>query len=251
MHENPILAAEAAGGAQSRAAQSAQLAQMLAPQVNPILAPPVEPAADLVDFTAPSVHRRELQVARRDLRDMRRSQTAAEAIGPLTRDVEIYGFTKGQFSIIDILHHCLAATGPGAHLQISTWTAANADISTVLELCNSGKVASARWLVDLTFNRRSPELAQRIRNVFGDDAIRVAKNHAKFVLLSAGEWRLVIRTSMNLNFHPRFENFQLAHDPELWAFHDAILSEVWKRQKRADQDELRPYELHRQFNTDL
>lgn len=224
---------------------------MLPTRPNPLLAAAVEPEADLVDFTAPSVHRRELHANRREIRDMRRSKSAADALGTITRDVEIYGFTKGQFSIIDILHHCLDAIGPGAHLQISTWTAANADISTVLELCNSGKIASARWLVDLTFNRRSPELAQRIRDVFGDDAIRVAKNHAKFVLLSVADWRLVVRTSMNLNFNPRFENFQLAHDPELWEFHNAILSEIWTRQKRADQDMLRPYDLHKQFDAEL
>jgi hypothetical protein len=224
---------------------------MLPARRNTILAADVAPEADLVDFASPAVHRRQLSANRREVRDMRRTKTAAEAIGPITRDVEIYGFTKGQFSIIDILHHCLDIIGPSAHLQISTWTAANADISTVLELCNCGKVASARWLVDLTFNRRSPELAQRIRDVFGDDAIRVAKNHAKFVLLSVADWRLVVRTSMNLNFNPRFENFQLAHDPELWSFHDAILSEIWNRQKRSDQDLLRPYDLHRQFDADL
>jgi hypothetical protein len=227
---------------------------MLPTHQNQLLLPNIEPEADLVNFQSPSVHRRCRELGRdwkREVRDLRRAKTAKEAIGPLDRATEIYGFTKGQFSIIDIIHHCLDTIGPGAHLQLSTWTAANADISTVLDLCNSGKVASARWLVDLTFNRRSPELAQRIRDVFGDDAIRVAKNHAKFALLSAGDWKLVIRTSMNLNFNPRFENFQLAHDPELWHFHDAILSEVWQRQKRADQDMLRPYELHLQFESDL
>jgi plasmid stability protein len=36
-------------------------------------------------------------------------------------------------------------------------------LSGVLDLVESGRLVSARWLVDLTFNRRSPELAHRIR----------------------------------------------------------------------------------------
>lgn len=224
---------------------------MLPTRTNPILNPAGDPEADLIHFTAPSIHRRRLRTERRELRDMRRAKTAAAAIGKIDRRIEIYGFTKGQFSIIDVVNHCIETTGPGVDLQICTWTAGNNDVGAVLSLCNSGKVATSRWLVDITFNRRDPELAQRIRDVFGDDAIRVAKNHAKFILIAAGKWKLVIRTSMNINYNPRFENFQLAHDPELWEFHNAILNEVWNRQKRTDQDLLRPYDLQRQFNDTL
>ncbi len=209
-------------------------------RVNPLLAPPTRPEADLVDFASPSTHRRQVAHGRRELRDVRRAVTAAEAVGVLTRDVEVYGFTKGQFSIIDLINHALETIGPGATMQLVTWTAGNTDVGAITELCHSGKLKSARFLVDISFNRRDPELAQRIRDTFGDDSIRVAKNHAKFVLLAAGDWRIVIRTSMNLNYNPRFENFQIAHDPELYDFHDRILNEVWRRQRRGDQDLLRP-----------
>lgn len=232
---------------------------MIPERANPLLGKKSEPTADLTDIAAPTVHRRSIAAARamtkREIVDMRRAANAAEAIGTLTKDTEVYGFTKGQFSVIDILHHCLTHTGPGANLQISTWTAANSDITTVLDLCNCGRLGRARWLVDLTFNRRSPELAQRIRDVFGDDAIRVAKNHAKFMLLSDEQpdgWRFVIRTSMNLNFNPRFENFQLGHDPEMYDFHNAILDEVWAKQRRSVQDTTtKPYDIEKHFHADL
>lgn len=222
---------------------------MLTDRQNPLFKKESNPVADLTDFQSPAVHRRK-RSAKRDIRDVRRAETAADAIGPIDKETEIYGFTKGQFSVIDIINHVIDQIGP-ARLDISTWTAANSDVTTVLEMVNERRIESARWLVDLTFNRRSPELAQRIRDVFGDDAIRVAKNHAKFVMLGNDEWKVVVRTSMNLNFNPRFENFQLGHDPELYQFHAAIFDEIWTKQKRGIQDERRAYDIHRHFNNDL
>lgn len=221
---------------------------MLTRAPNAILQPPVNPAANLETIAAPTVHRRKLLAGRRELRDARRFETCEEAVGPLDRDTEIYGFTRGQFSVIDLLNHCLDHCGP-ATLTISTWTAANADVSTVLEMIGEGRLTGARWLVDLTFSRRSPELAKRIRDVFGPDSIRVAKNHAKFFLLDSADWKIVCR-SMNLNFNPRFENFQLANDPELFQFHKAIIDEVWARQP-VSLEAAKPYAIQRFFEEEM
>lgn len=215
---------------------------------NPLLRPPIEPTADLTDFDSPAVLRRSTMKA--ELRDARRAKTAAEAIGPISREIEIYGFTKGQFSIVDVVNHVLDQIGP-ARLDLCTWTAANNHITKVLQLVDAGRIIASRWLVDLTFNRRAPQLAHRIREVFGDDAIRVAQNHAKFLLLGNDEWKVVIRTSMNLNFNPRFENFQLAHDPELYRFHTQILDEVWRLQPRSLQDAARIATIRQHFNAQL
>lgn len=196
---------------------------------NPILKVAESPTADLAAIDRTVVHRRQVDTKRRQIRDQRRTETAAEAIEGLDKDVELFGFTKGQFSIIDLLRAVLDITGPAA-LVISTWTAANADVSTVLDFVGEGKVTGARWLVDFTFQRRSPALAQRIRQVFGENAIRVAQNHAKFSLISNNDWRVVIRTSMNLNFNPRFEDYTIAHDPELFDFMAGIIDEIWTKQ---------------------
>jgi hypothetical protein len=222
---------------------------MLKPPKNPLLFDREEPAVNLEKIQSPTVHRRKLRTAKREIRDLRRKQTAAEALAGLDHETEIYGFTKGQFSFIDIIEHCLTITGP-ARLQISTWTAAAADISSVLDLCRTKMLTDARWLVDLTFQRRSPELANQIRMTFGDDAIRVAKNHAKFILLDNDDWQIICRTSMNINFNPRFENFQIAHDPEMWQFHHGIFDEIWRKQKR-DVADWRPYEIHKHFDDEM
>lgn len=170
--------------------------------------------------------------AYRDVRDLRRKQTAREAIAGLARDGgEIFGLTKGQFSLVDLLEATLEKTGP-AHLEVSTWTAANTDVSKALDLIASGRILSARWLVDLTFVRRCPQLAARIRDAFGPDCIRVTKNHAKFSVVRNDAWLVAIRTSMNLNHNPRLEDFTIAHDPQLAGFLCAAMDDVWRTQRR-------------------
>jgi len=58
---------------------------------------------------------------------------AAAALGRITPGCEIYALTKGAFSLVDVLVHCLDATGP-ADVVVSTWTAAGADISFAFDL---------------------------------------------------------------------------------------------------------------------
>lgn len=173
-------------------------------------------------------------VARRPIRrksaDSFRRESAAEAIQSLDRDgFELFGLTRGQFSLTDMIVAILAKTGP-AKLSISTWTAARADVETMLDLMRSGQVTGCRWLVDQTFVRRAPELAAAIRERFGHDAIRVTRTHAKFVLLESERWRVALRSSMNLNQNPRLESFQVGHDPELCDFLGAAMDDFWARQ---------------------
>jgi hypothetical protein len=216
---------------------------------NPLKSKSAKVLVEVDRLAASTTLTRRKRTMRRELRDQRRLDCAAGALEGFGPDVEIVGYTKGQFSLIQLITEALRHTGP-ADLVISTWTAANADVTEVLQFCDIGLAKSARWLVDLTFSKRSPQLAQRIRDVFGGDAIRVAKNHAKFVLLANDRWRVVIRTSMNLNHNPRFENFDIAHDPELYGFHAAIIDEIWAKQGRV-VEQMRPYEIEKHFQEEL
>lgn len=167
---------------------------------------------------------------------MLRRESAAEAVAHLERDgMELFGLTRGQFSLTDLLQAVLTRTGPAA-LSISTWTAAHADVETMMGLLSSGQITSCRWLVDQTFVRRVPALAAQIRRQFGDDCIRVTKTHAKFCTIVNQSWQVALRSSMNLNQNPRLESFQIGHDPELCAFLDAALDDIWQRQDRQLQD---------------
>jgi len=54
-------------------------------------------------------------------------ETAVRALEDWGKKKEIFGFTKGQFSMVDLLEALLERTGE-ADVMISTWTAATRDL---------------------------------------------------------------------------------------------------------------------------
>jgi hypothetical protein len=221
---------------------------MLKPSPNPILVQ-TDRAVRLDALKSPATHRRKLLTAKRELRDLRQKQTAAEAIRGLDHEHEIFGFTKGQFSLLDLIGACLDVTGP-AHLSISTWTAAPHEIQSLAAMLQRGAITGTRWLIDFSMARRDPAATSQLWAAFGRNNVRVAQNHAKFFVLQNATWKLVCRSSMNLNMNPRYEDFQVAHDPELADFLNRLLDEVWAKQKREMAD-ANPYEIIKHFQADL
>lgn len=200
---------------------------------NPLLVSDPDPVVDPAVIRQAVIKR---PIPKREIMDLRRIQSATEAVAGLERDgMELFGLTKGQFSLTDMIEAILEKTGP-ADLSISTWTAANGDVTRMLELLNSGAIRSCRWLVDLTFMRRCPQLTAEIRAKFGADAIRVTKTHAKFCTITNDDWQIALRSSMNLNQNPRMESFQVGHDPVLCQFLSEVLDDVWKRQNKGIAD---------------
>ncbi len=197
---------------------------------NPLLADSAPPVVDPLVIETP-VLKRPIP-SRRLIEDQRRAASAAEAIAQLERDgTELIGLTRGQFSLADLLVAVLDKTGPAA-LSISTWTAASASVQSMLDLLRTGRITRCRWLVDTTFVRRVPQLVAEIRRSFGDDALRVTRTHAKFATVTNENWQVAIRSSMNLNQNPRLESYEIGHDPQLCAWLEGVLSDVWASQPR-------------------
>jgi len=167
-------------------------------------------------------------------------------IGALEPGCDIFAFSKGQISLIDLITEVLDQIGP-AEVVISTWTAAQRAIDESFRLLHDHRITTIRWLVDFSFLRRQPAYCQRLRERFGDDCIRVTKNHAKFILFKAGDWRIVLRTSMNLNQNPRFECWELSDDPAMYEFVSGIIERVFSEQPSEDTFKLRPGEHMQKF----
>jgi hypothetical protein len=144
-------------------------------------------------------------------------QSAETAIGTLEPGCRILGLTKGQFSLLDLLRACLAQTGP-AHVIVSTWTTGIRDADNARLLLDTGKILSFRLLTDRSFATRQPKYCAAIVRAFGNAAIRCTNTHAKFCLIQNGGWNIAIRSSMNLNRNPRFEQFDLDDDAQIVAF---------------------------------
>ena len=178
---------------------------------------------------------------KRQVRHDYRAERAADAVGPIEHGMEVYGLSVGRFSLTDLLLHCLEATGP-ADVTISTWTAAGADIEEAYRLLSSGQVRSIRFLVDFSFPSRQPAYCAALRERFGDDAIRVTKNHAKFLLIRNAEWSLVVRTSMNLNRNLRLESFEVSDHAPMADFIESMVELVFGARTGVETLDSRPGE---------
>jgi hypothetical protein len=145
------------------------------------------------------------------------SRFAAQAVGPITKGCEIFGICKGQFSLVELIEHCLDATGP-AWVVVSTWTAGNADIEHFGSLVEDARIVKCFWIVDFSFISRQAAYAVQIYERFGTECITTTSNHAKFVLIGNKDWKLAIRTSMNLNKNSRAETYEISDSPALYDF---------------------------------
>lgn len=186
---------------------------------------------------------------RRDIRELY-AENASRAIEGLDHDVEIFGLTKGQFSLIHLMCACLDITGPAA-MVISTWTAAKKEIDDAGQLLADGRVTSLKLLVDASFPTRQPAYCAKMRQRFGDKSIRITKNHAKFVLIRNKKWDLVLRSSMNLNKNPRLEYFELGNDPVLADFLEGVVKDMFRIQKPTVGFDRRPYDNEKEFREKL
>ncbi len=163
-------------------------------------------------------------------------ESVEESIGELSRGMDVFTFSKGQYSLSDAVAWLLEQTGP-ADVTLSTWTAAHAEIESAWRLMNNGAIRSLRWLVDFSFPRRQPGYCDALRERFGDGVIRLSKNHAKFVLIRNEKWNVVLRTSMNLNENPRFEYLEVSESAGMADFLAVIVEEVFEDARKMSLDE--------------
>lgn len=156
--------------------------------------------------SATSVRR---QNVKRDFRHGTRGESAARCIGRIEKGCDVFGLTKGDFSMIDILRHVVREIGP-CRIDIGTWTAAHSDVRSAYDMLGDGRIQAMRWLVDRSFPQRQPKYFESLRRQFGHDCVRLARFHAKFILLENDGFSVAVRTSMNLNLNQRIEFFEIS-----------------------------------------
>lgn len=145
----------------------------------------------------------------REFRHGTRGESAARCIGEISKGCDVFGLTKGDFSMIDILRHCAKQIGP-CRIDIGTWTAAAADIKQAFDMLNDRNITSMRWLVDRSFPARQGKYYRALLDKFGQDSVRLARFHAKFILIENDDFSLAVRTSMNLNMNQRIEFYEIS-----------------------------------------
>jgi hypothetical protein len=148
--------------------------------------------------------------------------TAHEALADLQPGGRVVGITKGQFGMGDILAECLSRTGP-ADVLVSAWRV-GADAAE--QLAADARIKSLRLVIDYGFGKVEPDVAARVIRTFGAESIRLARTHAKFAVVRGGGWNLAIRTSMNLNKNPRFEQFDIDDDATICDLFERFATQV-------------------------
>lgn len=129
----------------------------------------------------------------------------------------LFAITRGQWSMIDAVLHVLDQVGP-SRLTIWTWTIAEYEVQVLERLMMDRRITGATLIVDHSVREKTrrfkADTSVRIvalwKAVFGADSVRYVKCHAKIATIeSASGLRVLCRGSMNLNFNPRFEQFDL------------------------------------------
>ncbi len=139
--------------------------------------------------------------------------SAKDAIGPITDDTNGFLLTRGQFSMLDMVLHALDELGPAA-VSIWTWAIADYEVEAMAGLMADQRVTTARLIVDRSAEQRNADIIAQWRTLFGTEAVRVCKNHAKIARVWTTERRVLLRGSMNLNFNPRFEQADITVNGE-------------------------------------
>jgi len=157
-----------------------------------------------------------------------RRESAAEFVGPIKPQMHLFGVTRGQFSLIDVVRHITQDLRPWS-ITVFTWTIAIKHLEQLRQLLADGRIDAARFVLDVSYIRREPESLDQIRKIFGTRNMIITKIHAKFLLLRHAEFRIAIRTSMNLNYNARIEDIDIKDDARLYDFLEGIVSEIFEK----------------------
>ncbi|HEX7352507.1 hypothetical protein [Brachybacterium sp.] len=185
-------------------------------------------------------HRVKVDPARRRNR-MLRTNSARLALGPFLEDVQRepdaswfeFWRTTGDFSLLDLILVLLDTAGP-SEVTVETWSAGLYDMEVLNRFITSDLITSFRLVLDVSFrnNRGNNAMdgtsyAAVLEDVFGLDAIRTTRTHAKNVIVRGGAHDFVILSSANLNENKRAEWFTVTNDPGMVEFGSRVADELF------------------------
>lgn len=135
-------------------------------------------------------------------------KTAADCIGPVEPGMSLFAVTRGQFSMIDAVLHVLDQVGQ-AKLSVWTWAIADYELQQFVRLAEDGRITDGLLVIDHSARNRNMPIILNWQRRFGPRSVRYVHNHAKIATIETGDFRVLLRGSMNLNFNPRFEQLDV------------------------------------------
>jgi hypothetical protein len=136
-------------------------------------------------------------------------RSAAETIGPIEPGMSLFAITRGQWSMIDAVLHVLDQVGPAA-VSLWTWTVAEYEVQVLTRLRIDQRITAGRLVIDHGARNKNAGIIADWKKQFGFESVRYVVNHAKIATVeSISGLKFLLRGSMNLNFNPRFEQFDM------------------------------------------
>ena len=135
-------------------------------------------------------------------------RNAAETIGKLEHGMSLFAVTRGQFSMIDIINYLVVELGQ-AGVSVWTWVVADYEVEVMTALIDNRKLTEGILIVDYSAGKRNPSIIDGWQSKFGPESVKICKNHAKIIRVWNDDFHFRVGGSMNLNYNPRFEQFDL------------------------------------------
>lgn len=164
--------------------------------------PPTLPFADDLPFAVRSRNKNQRSA-------VESYHCAAKTIGEIETGMSLFAITRGQFSMLDCILHCLDRIGE-ASVSVWTWAIADYEVEAMCGLMARCEIDDGRLILDASANQRNPEIVDKWRDRFGDERVKVCRNHAKIARVWNEDFKLLLRGSMNLNYNPRFEQLDVS-----------------------------------------
>lgn len=164
------------------------------------------------------------------------SDSANEVVKLLKPECRIMGLTDGKFSLIDLIHAILQKTGP-ADVIVTTWSAGIKDANQIAWMRDTKLLKSFTIITDHSYVNRQKRYAVELESLFGKQNIRTSEVHAKFTLISNENYKICIRTSMNLNANKTCESFEIDENQEIYDFYKSFIIHTFDTMPEGMQDD--------------
>ena len=134
---------------------------------------------------------------------------AAETIGCCEPGMSLFAVTRGQWSMIDAVLHVLDCVGR-SKVSLWTWTVAEYEVQVLARLRVDSRISGGRLVIDHGARNKNAGIIAEWQRAFGEQSVRYVVNHSKIATVETESGlKFLLRGSMNLNFNPRFEQFDI------------------------------------------
>lgn len=190
---------------------------------------------------------------------MLKEETLAEAVSePPQPGESIHAVSNGKYDFATWIPQIIDWMEAADSLWCSTWTLSRPNADDIFTLHDEGKITKGQlhFLTGLYFKRRDTATYNYLLDglLQRGGRYKAFENHCKVLLLANARKKMFITVegSANLNANPRFEQYVIVNDRDLWEFHRGWMEEVFLTQTKsyrstttAQENNFRGYSIRR------